>query len=129
MSVIGISLKNLFKSYQYGAISHGPLNIDLQSCDVHMCVEELQRGITIMNTPNIQEFIKKNSVLFWWTSEAEKVHISENVLVERILNYGNEQNVKQSLDLIGREEVANINSQMITIWMEINSTSCLTLIQ
>ncbi|MCP4397519.1 MAG: hypothetical protein GY801_09510 [bacterium] len=61
-----------------------------------------------MNTPNIQEFIKKNSVLFWWTSEAEKVHISENVLVERILNYGDEQNVKQLLDLIGIGEIANI---------------------
>ncbi len=104
MSVIGISLKNLFKSYQYGTISHGPLNIDLQSCDARICAG----GITTMNTPNIQEFIKKNSVLFWWTPNAEKVHISENVLVERILNYGDEQNVKQLFDLIGIEEAAKI---------------------
>lgn len=41
-----------------------------------------------MNSPEVKEFIRKHSSLFWNISDDKKEEISEDVLVEFILNYG-----------------------------------------
>ena len=61
-----------------------------------------------MHPPEIKEFIRENSSLFWWIKEEEKENISIEFLVEMILNYGNEKNIKKLFDLVGIERVANI---------------------
>ena len=61
-----------------------------------------------MNTPEIKEFIKENKGLFWYIKESEKENISHGVLVEFILNYGDEKSVKKLFDLLGLEYVAKI---------------------
>jgi hypothetical protein len=61
-----------------------------------------------MNTAKIKLFINKNSQLFWYIKPDEKENISLDFLIETILNFGNEQNVKELFELIGIEHVAEI---------------------
>ncbi len=41
-----------------------------------------------MNSPEIKEFIRQHSNLFWYTPEDKKEDIRPEFLVETILNYG-----------------------------------------
>lgn len=59
----------------------------------------------------IKEFITENSSLFWSIPEDRKESISTESLVEHILNYGDENNVKKLLDIVGLEKVAKIFSR------------------
>lgn len=59
-----------------------------------------------MNNPEIKQFIRENSYLFWWIKKESKENISLNVLVETILNFGNEKSVKKLFDLLGIKKVA-----------------------
>lgn len=61
-----------------------------------------------MHNKKIRELISQNSSLFWFVPEKEKVNISLEFLVETILNYGDEQSVKQLLDIVGTNKVADI---------------------
>ena len=60
------------------------------------------------NTPEIKQFIKENSTLFWWIKEEKKENISQEFLVEIILNYGDIKSVKKLFELIGINNVAEI---------------------
>ena len=62
----------------------------------------------MINTPEIKQFIKENSSLFWWIKEGEKENISQEFLVETILNYGDIKSVKKLFKLIGINKVAEI---------------------
>lgn len=59
-----------------------------------------------MNSPEIKAFIQENSCLFWWIKPEEKENISVDFLVESILNYGNEKNVRRLFELVGIQKVA-----------------------
>ena len=59
-----------------------------------------------MNTPEIKDFIQKHSSLFWYIPEEKKEDISEDVLVEFILNYGDMEAVKGLLSLLGIEKAS-----------------------
>ena len=63
---------------------------------------------------DIKQFIRENEVLFWGVKPEEKENISLNVLVETILNYGNEKRVKSLFDLIGVKTVAEIFFRQIS---------------
>ena len=65
----------------------------------------------IKNNPEIKKFIRENSHLFWWIKEESKENISLNLLVESILNYGNEKSVKRLFELVGIKKVAEIFHQ------------------
>jgi len=54
-----------------------------------------------MNSPEIKEFIRQNSNLFWYTPEDKKEEISNEFLVETILNYGDKNAVLQLFRLLG----------------------------
>ena len=41
-----------------------------------------------MNSPEVRKFIRKHSSLFWYTPVDKKDDISNELLVETILNYG-----------------------------------------
>ena len=58
--------------------------------------------------PGINNFIRENSVLFWYIPEEKKQNISIESLVETILNYGDEKSVKKLFDLVGINKVAKI---------------------
>jgi hypothetical protein len=61
-----------------------------------------------MNSPEIKEFIKKNSVLFWNIPENRKQDISKEILVEAVLIYGDWDSVLELIHLIGMKETAGI---------------------
>ena len=61
-----------------------------------------------MNSPEIKQFIRENSPLFWYTPDNKKENISHEFLVEMILNYGDMKSVKKLFDLLGLDYVADI---------------------
>ena len=61
-----------------------------------------------MNSPDIKAFIRQNSSLFWYTPEDKKEDISLEFLVETILNYGDMNNIKKLIDIIGVKETSRI---------------------
>ena len=54
-----------------------------------------------MNSPEIKEFIREHSNLFWYTPEDKKEEISNEFLVETILNYGDKESVLHLFQLLG----------------------------
>ena len=68
-----------------------------------------------MNPPEIKEFIRQHSNLFWYTPEDKKEEISPEFLVETILNYGDISTTIQLFQLIGIKEVAKIFFDSITL--------------
>ena len=64
--------------------------------------------LTDNSVANYRDFIKENSSLLWYIPEHEKRNISLELLVETILNYGDEKSVKRLFDLVGINEVAKI---------------------
>ena len=61
-----------------------------------------------MNSPEIKQFIREHSDLFWYTPEDKKEEISTEFLVETILNYGDKDAVIQLFDLMGINKVARV---------------------
>ncbi len=61
-----------------------------------------------MNSPEIKKFIHKHSNLFWYTPNDKKEDISPELLVETILNYGNMDEVKALIRIIGIKEISQI---------------------
>jgi hypothetical protein len=61
-----------------------------------------------MNNPEIREFIRENSHLFWWIKPEERENADIAFLVEAILNCGNEKSVKKLFELVGIKKVAEI---------------------
>lgn len=68
-----------------------------------------------MYTPELKAFIRKNSNLFWYIPEDKKEEVSNEFLVETILNYGDMEAVKQLFHLMGIEKVAKIFSDSISL--------------
>ena len=63
-----------------------------------------------MNSPEIKQFIREHSHLFWYTPEEKKEEISHEFLVETILNYGDLQSVKQLINIMGFDRLTKIFS-------------------
>ncbi|RLC20771.1 MAG: hypothetical protein DRI57_04040 [Deltaproteobacteria bacterium] len=61
-----------------------------------------------MNSPEIREFIRENSHLFWWIKPDEQENADIAFLTEAVLNYGNEKSVRKLFNLVGVEKVAEI---------------------
>lgn len=70
--------------------------------------EKLLRYNFFMHSPEIKAFIRENSPLFWYIPEDKKENISQEFLVETILNYGDVKSVKKLFELIGINKVAKI---------------------
>ena len=64
--------------------------------------------ISNMNSPKIKEYIKEYKDLFWYTPEDKKEDISEELLVETILNYGDLVAVKKLFSIMGIKETAKV---------------------
>jgi len=61
-----------------------------------------------MDNAEIKAFIKENADLFWYTPEAEKETISEEFLVETILNHGDIDAVRRLFQILGIKKVSRI---------------------
>jgi hypothetical protein len=59
-------------------------------------------------TQEIKDFIDAHETLFWYSPAPKSETVSDELLVEAVLNYGNMAAVKQLLQLMGRQRVAAI---------------------
>jgi hypothetical protein len=55
-----------------------------------------------------EQYIAKHKSLFWYTPENKKGEISDNLLVETILNYGTTEDVKELVKVMGIDNVAHV---------------------
>lgn len=62
---------------------------------------------------DLKMFITKNKQLFWYTPENQLDSISNELLVETILNYGDLNAVRELFILMGKETVAKIFFKII----------------
>jgi hypothetical protein len=69
-------------------------------------------GLIIMRTKALKDFIQKNGHLFWYTPEDKGEKVTDELLVETILNYGSLEQIKTLFDLIGMRTAANIFRNM-----------------
>ncbi len=60
------------------------------------------------HNPEIKAFIRRHSSLFWYTPEDKKEDISEEFLVETILNYGDLRDILELIKLMGKENIAKV---------------------
>ena len=60
-----------------------------------------------MRTPEIKKFILEHSNLFWYIPQEKKVDVSDEVLVETILNYGDKIDFIELVNLMGMNNAAN----------------------
>ena len=63
-----------------------------------------------MHSPEIKAFIRRHSALFWYIPEDKKEEISEELLVETILNYGTLEDSLRLISLLGESKVQRILS-------------------
>jgi len=68
-----------------------------------------------MNSPEIKQFIRDHSSLFWYTPEEKKEEIGHEFLVETILNYGDINAVTRLFNLLGIKKVAEIFFHSISL--------------
>ena len=61
-----------------------------------------------MNNPEIKQYIREHNNLFWYIPDEKKENISNEFLVETILNYGDINSVIRLFNLFGIKEVAKI---------------------
>ena len=60
------------------------------------------------NSPELKAFICENNHLFWYTPRKGKESISNELLVENILNYGTLDTVRKLFKIMGIANVARI---------------------
>lgn len=60
-----------------------------------------------MRSPQVKDFILNHSNLFWYTPQEKKEDISDEFLVETILNYGDTDAFIELVSLLGIDTVAN----------------------
>jgi len=61
-----------------------------------------------MHSPELKQFIRDHSNLFWSVPENKKEDISEALLVEYILNYGTLADFRELVRLMGNKRVAGL---------------------
>ena len=61
-----------------------------------------------MRSPEIKKFIEDHGYLFWYTPAPKGEMVTDELLVETILNYGNLDEVKDLFAVMGIKNVATI---------------------
>jgi len=61
-----------------------------------------------MRTPEVKKFIDDHQYLFWYTPAPKSEKVTDDLLVETILNYGNMKECKELFAVMSLNKVANI---------------------
>ena len=61
-----------------------------------------------MRSEALKDFIRENGYLFWYTPEDKGEKVTDELLVETMLNYGSMGQIQTLFDLMGMKEVADI---------------------
>jgi hypothetical protein len=65
-----------------------------------------------MRTQAVKDFIKEHQALFWYSPGDKSETVSDELLVETIINYGTLKDIKYLFDSMGLQNVASIFNQM-----------------
>ena len=68
----------------------------------------MQKPAMTHNPLKVKAFIKKYAYLFWYIKPEEQKNISHEVLIEFVLNVGDEKAVRGLFDVLGTKYVATI---------------------
>ena len=60
----------------------------------------------------LKDFIKRNEHLFWYTPTQDKLKISDELLLENVLNYGTLETVKELFELMGVKKAKTVFENM-----------------
>jgi hypothetical protein len=61
-----------------------------------------------MRSEALKNFIRENGTLFWYTPEDKGEKVTDELLVETMLNYGTLEQIKELFNLMGLQTVAAI---------------------
>jgi len=64
--------------------------------------------IICMRTPEVKKFIEDHQHLFWYSPAPKSETVSDELLVETLLNYGSLAQIQTLFDLMSMREVAKI---------------------
>ena len=65
-----------------------------------------------MRTQAIKDFIRKHEALFWYSPEDKTETVSDELLVETIINYGTLDSIHQLFETFGLQNTASIFRNM-----------------
>ena len=68
-----------------------------------------------MRNEAVKDYIRQRSELFWYSPEDKGETVSDDLLVEQILNYGTLDDVKNLFRVLGVAEVADIFFKSISL--------------
>ena len=69
---------------------------------------ERRQNYNAIRTPEMKAFIQKHSALFWYTPKDKKEFVSDEFLIETILNHGTLDDFKELERLMGRKVLSSI---------------------
>ena len=72
------------------------------------------------NSPELKKLIRDNAALFWYIRDDKKENLSHEVVIEFILNYGNEESCKRLFEILGTKYVAEIFHQQTAPGRRVN---------
>jgi hypothetical protein len=61
-----------------------------------------------MRTQAVKDFIREHEALFWYSPSDKSETVSDELLVENVLNYGDMETVKQLFRVMGIKTVAKV---------------------
>ncbi|PKP47641.1 MAG: hypothetical protein CVT94_10770 [Bacteroidetes bacterium HGW-Bacteroidetes-11] len=61
-----------------------------------------------MNSPEIRSFINEHRNLFWYIPADKKEELSHELIVETIFNYGNLNDIRQLVNILGIKRLTEI---------------------
>jgi hypothetical protein len=65
-----------------------------------------------MRTQAVKDFIREHQALFWYSPEDKTITVTDELLVETVLNYGNLKDIHDLFEIMGLQTVAAIFRQM-----------------
>lgn len=65
-----------------------------------------------MRAQAVKDYIKKHRELFWYSPDERSETVSDELLVETIINYGTLRDIEELFHVMGLENVAAIFRQM-----------------
>jgi len=59
-------------------------------------------------TPEVEKFIEDHQELFWYSPAPKSKTVTDELLVETMLNYGQLSDIQELFNLVGKKNVAKI---------------------
>ena len=65
-----------------------------------------------MRSQELKDFIREHEALFWYSPEDKTETVSDELLVETIINYGTLEEIRQLFEIFGLQNTASVFRRM-----------------